>query len=330
MNKKTLYLIAVACISIVVAICLMRNQSSEAAPPSSAAGDRPAVRPSVPVPQSASNIVVHAVETRQSEKEAEPEKQSISAAVLCVIGADPSSADRYIVRSRALESLGDNLTPAETQSLLSYLRSTRDPLRPERVAALKNDVLNVLRSQTSISSDLAPCLIGMFAAKKLDSPMLDYCIQHLGALQEQLNDPAQLEQIRQCIQRASLLDKASYSGTALIAMTHQRNPSNDDNAFLKKRTLAIIGNPNAHEAASISAMQIASENGYMEALPFIRRIVESATAPIPNQTVAIGALGLFGDVSDAALLQKRLASTPNPRLLPALQAAAERIEKKHP
>ena len=328
MNKKTLYFLGVVGAVVVVAISIQRGKSPHAEPLSPSAASKPAVRPSVPVSQPPSNIVVRAVETRQADDEMAVEKPSVSAAVRCIIGAETSSADRYLVRSRALESLGDTLSPAETKTLLSYLASTRDPLRPERVAALKNDILNVLRSQKSISPNLAPCLIGMFNAKKHDSAILDYCIQHLGALQEQLDDPAQLDKIVRCIRSASLLDKESYSGTALIAMTHQRNPSDDDKAFLKTRTTAILENSSAHEAARISAMQIASENGYVESLPTLRRVAESAAEPLANRTVAIGALGTFGEASDVPLLRKLLAANPNPRLLPALTAAVERIEKR--
>lgn len=328
MNKKTLYFLGVVGAVVVVAISIQRGKSPHAEPLSPSAASKPAVRPSVPVSQPPSNIVVRAVETRQADDEMAVEKPSVSAAVRCIIGAETSSADRYLVRSRALESLGDTLSPAETKTLLSYLASTRDPLRPERVAALKNDILNVLRSQKSISPNLAPCLIGMFNAKKHDSAILDYCIQHLGALQEQLDDPAQLDKIVRCIRSASLLDKESYSGTALIAMTHQRNPSDDDKAFLRTRTTAILENSSAHEAARISAMQIASENGYVESLPTLRRVAESAAEPLANRTVAIGALGTFGEASDVALLRKLLAANPNPRLLPALNAAVERIEKR--
>lgn len=328
MNKKSLLISSAVFVVIIAAISIQRSKSPHAEPLSPSVASKPAVRPSVPVSRPPSNIVVRAVETRQTDVEMDVEKPSVSAAVRCIIGAETSSADRYLVRSRVLESLGDTLSPAETKTLLSYLASTRDPLRPERVAALKNDILNVLRSQKSISPDLAPCLIGMFNAKKHDSAILDYCIQHLGALQEQLDDPAQLDKIVRCIRSASLLEKESYSGTALIAMTHQRNPSDDDRAFLKTRTTAILENSSAHEAARISAMQIASENGYVESLPTLRRVAESAAEPLANRTVAIGALGTFGEASDVALLQKLLAANPNPRLLPALNAAVERIEKR--
>ena len=263
MNKKTLYFLGVAGVVVAVAISIQRGKTPHAEPSSPAVASKPAVRPSVPVSRPSTNIVVRAVEARQTDEEMDVEKPSVSAAIRCIVGSETSSADRYLVRSRALESLGDMLSPTETKALLNYLASTRDPLRPERVAALKNDILNVLRSQKSISPDLAPCLIGLFNAKKHDSAILDYCIQHLGALQEQLDDPAQLDKIVRCIRSASLLEKESYAGTALIAMTHQRNPSDDDKAFLKTRTTAILENPKAHEAARISAMQIASENGYV-------------------------------------------------------------------
>lgn len=328
MNKRTLFLAVAMGIAILAVFSIQRVKSLHAEAQASSANVKPPARPSVPVSNPPTNIVVRAIDTRQPEEEWDTANLSVSNAVRCVVGAIPSSADRYLVRSRALVALGNNLTPTETKTLLHYLSSTTDPLRPERVAALKNDILNVLRSQKVLSPDLAPCLIGIFNNKKHDSAILDYCIQHLGALQEQLDDPAQLNKILRSIRSAALLDQSSYSGTALIALTHQKNPTEDDKAFLKSQTITILENPKAHEAARISAMQIASENGYVESLPTIRHVAESSAEPIANRTVAIGALGTFGEASDVLLLQKLLAENPNPRLLSALTAAVERIKKR--
>ncbi|MBQ7189390.1 MAG: hypothetical protein IJR99_08255 [Kiritimatiellae bacterium] len=73
------------------------------------------------------------------------------AAVRCVAGLDPETAGRYALRSRALASLGRDLARDETDALLDYLLSPDGAMRPERVAALKNDVWNLLRNQTIVT-----------------------------------------------------------------------------------------------------------------------------------------------------------------------------------
>ena len=98
--------------------------------------------------------------------------------------------------------------------------------------------------------------------------------------------------------------------------------------FLESRTVAIVGNPAAHEAARITAMQVASELGHVGALPAIRAVAESHGSSASLRTAAIGALGVFGDKSDAERLSRLLAGNPNPRLLPALNAALDRIAQR--
>ena len=80
MNKKTLYFLGVVGAVVVVAISIQRGKSPHAEPLSPSAASKPAVRPSVPVSQPPSNIVVRAVETRQADDEMAVEKPSVSAA----------------------------------------------------------------------------------------------------------------------------------------------------------------------------------------------------------------------------------------------------------
>ena len=80
-------------------------------------------------------------------------------------------------------------------------------MRVERVAALKNDVMNLLRSQEPPVEGLAETLIVMFEGRGIsthnssapNSPtrqhppdVLDYCIQHLGAILDELDEKGRL------------------------------------------------------------------------------------------------------------------------------------------
>lgn len=288
----------------------------------------PPVRPSPPVRIAATNVVLRAVAVEEPESLREPAPTSSAEAVRIVVGADPATTNRYLARSRAVETLGDDLSPGEIRMLLDYLSSLHDPLRPERVAALKNDVMNALRRQRVPPTALAPRLIRMFREGRHEPAVLDYCIQHLGAFQERLQDAGQLEDVRKCLREAALRETFSYSGTALIALTRLPHPAESDRAFLMSRTVAIAGNASAHEAARITAMQIASELGHVDALPTIRAVAESSEISVSLRTAAIGALGVFGDKSDAERLKRLLDGNPNPRLLPALNAALDRIAQR--
>ena len=109
---------------------------------------QPAPPPDVPVAQTPAEVRVKAVE-RKTGPVAEGELAAASGAVAIVCGKDPATADRYEERNNALRSIARrrDLPKEDVASLMVYLQSTEDALRPERIAALKNDVMNLLRNQ---------------------------------------------------------------------------------------------------------------------------------------------------------------------------------------
>ena len=186
--------------------------------------------PEVPVEVPTAEVRVKAV-----ERKAEPVEQGdvASRAVAIVCGMDEATADRYEVRNDALRSIARrrDLPKGDVEALLAYLRSQDDALRVERVAALKNDVMNLLRNQDPPVEGLVETLIAMFEGKdsgecvqllqgrgrpchigldatthnssthnsqtSQDPPVvLDYCIQHLGAMVNELDDAARVGRSR--------------------------------------------------------------------------------------------------------------------------------------
>ena len=77
------------------------------------------------------------------------EGASASRAVAIVCGEDAATAGRYVARNDALRSIARwrDLEKGDVDALLAYLRSQDDSMRVERVAALKNDIMNLLRNQ---------------------------------------------------------------------------------------------------------------------------------------------------------------------------------------
>jgi len=71
-----------------------------------------------------------------------------SCAVAIVCGEDAATAGRYEARNDALRSIARrrDLAKDDVEALLAYLRSADEVLRVERVAALKNDIMNLLRN----------------------------------------------------------------------------------------------------------------------------------------------------------------------------------------
>ena len=117
---------------------------------------QPLPPPDVPVALSSTEVHVKAVERNAvpSEKGA---VVAASDAVAIVCGAGEVPADRYEARNDALRSImrSRSLTKEDAVALLDYLASTNDAMRVERVAALKNDVMNLLRRQGTPVAGLA-------------------------------------------------------------------------------------------------------------------------------------------------------------------------------
>ena len=178
-----------------------------------------------------------------------------------------SPSTPYKTRIDFVHSLGRDLPPAQVDGLLAYLSAPDPSLRPDREAALKNDVWNLLREQTVLPTNLVPMTIAVFRAHEQAPAILDYCIQHLGAVSERVEDPAALRDLRECLEEASRETARSYAGTALIALTHVPAPGNADRTFLLARTFALASDPAAHPAARATALQIGAEQGSAASSP---------------------------------------------------------------
>ena len=139
--------------------------------------------PDVPTAQS---NVVRIVESKRADgpfvEELSESNADSSHAVVVVCGRDGATAERYEARNDALWSIARqrDLPKWDVDSLMAYVREERGKLRPEREAALKNDVMNLLRNQDPPVEGLAETLIAMIEGKKHPPVVIDYCIQHLG------------------------------------------------------------------------------------------------------------------------------------------------------
>ena len=109
---------------------------------------QPAPPPDVPVAASPAEVRVKAVE-RKPEPVGWGEIATASDAVAIVCGADSATANRYEARNDALRSIArrQDLPEKDVAALIAYLRTADNAMRVERVAALKNDVMNLLRNQ---------------------------------------------------------------------------------------------------------------------------------------------------------------------------------------
>jgi hypothetical protein len=250
-----------------------------------------------------------------------------SRAVAIICGEDSATADRYEARNKVLRSIArrSDLPKEDVTALMAYLQSVQDKLRPERVAALKNDVINLLRCQEKPAEGLVEALIAMFSGGRHPPAVLDYCIQHLGAMQNEIANDATRRRIREVLVGAARRAGQSYAGTALYSLADDRRATFAQNAELKRLTL-VLCRPKANSAARIAAIQLAGERGYAEALPLLRETLSGARRDAVLDIVAIGSVGLLGDIGDIALLSR---FSSDSRRATAADVAVKRITERN-
>ncbi len=260
--------------------------------------------PDIPVEPPPTEVQVRAVERKPSAA-VKAVASDASRAVAMVCGFDSATAGRYEERNNALKSISrrQDLPEKDVAVLLAYLRAEDSAMRVERVAALKNDVMNLLRGQEPPPKDLPETLISIFKSNGHPSAVLDYCIQHLGAMQNDIEEKSLRHRIRATFVKAASRTSQPYAGTALYSLAEDRRASATQEAELKRLTLALCS-PGVNGAARIAAIQLAGERGYMEVLPELRNTLSGARRDAVIDIACIGSLGLLGDENDIAELTR--------------------------
>ncbi len=315
MSRRLFVIVFGASLSVaaVVAVVVALRNSQQPAPP-----------PDVPVAQRPAEVRVKAVERKPELMDHEVVEASSAVAIVC--GADVTTADRYEARNDALRSIARrrDLPEKDVAALVAYLRSTDSAMRVERVAALKNDVMNLLRNQESPPKGLTEALIAMFRSGKHPPAVLDYCIQHLGAMQCEITDDSLRHRIREIFVFAARQTRQPYSGTALYSLAEDKRASLSQKNELKRLTVALC-KQGTHPVARVSAIQLAGERGYKEILPILRETLSSSRRDAVLDIVSIGSLGLLGDESDLELLSQFSSDT---RRAVAVKSAIKRIKDR--
>ena len=139
-------------IAVVVAVVIVSRRCRQALP-----------LLEVSVVASSSEVRVKAVEHNSAANVATAAPDA-SRAVAIICGKDPATSNRYEERNNALRSIARrrDLPEKDVAALVAYLRSKDSAMRVERVAALKNDVMNLLRNQEPPLKGLTEALIAMF------------------------------------------------------------------------------------------------------------------------------------------------------------------------
>src|SRR5574344_453613 len=301
---------------------------------------QPAPPPDVPVVASPAEVRVKAVERKPEPTDHEVIEASAAVAIVC--GADSATADRYEARNDALRSIARrrDLLEDDVAALMAYLRRADDAMRIERVAALKNDVMNLLRNQEPPVEGLAEMLIAMIEGKGGDCggaagvraipgntihppAVIDYCIQHLGAAVNELDDAGR-KAVRGVLVKAAREKTKPYAGTALYSLAEDKRATAALEGELKRLTLALC-KPGGNNVARSAAIQLAGQRGYSEALPVLRDSLSGEKRDAVLDTVCIGSIGLLGNAADITLIERFKGDA---RRSAAVEAAIRRINER--
>ena len=113
-------------IAVVVAVVIVSRRCRQ-----------PLLSQRIPIVSSPAEVRVKAVE-RNSAANVATAVFDVSRAVVIICGKDPATANRYEERNNALHSIvrRRDLPKEDVTALMAYLQSTKDGLRPERIATL--------------------------------------------------------------------------------------------------------------------------------------------------------------------------------------------------
>ena len=249
----------------------------------------------------------------------------VSAAIAVICGKDRASANRYEARNDALRSIARrrDLSAEDVAALMAYVASGKGALHPAREAALRNDVLNLLRDQEPVPTGLSGLLVDIVRKGRHDATLVDYAIQHLGALQRDLRDVEMVRRVRNALFDAASGIEKPYAGTALYALADARAMTDAESGRLRRLTV-VACSPRANPLVRLSALQLAGQRGYREVLPYVRSVLRGDRLDAVADTVVVGTLGLLGEASDVGLIES-FAAKGGSRLAGPCAAAVERI-----
>lgn len=238
----------------------------------------------------------------------------------------------------AVTELGDTLTQEEAAEIVKKLREIAGKPDAGKISAVNlNSLLNLLRRNGVADPDIFQSLAGIVANEAADIEVRDYAVQHAeGWLRERdpatgkpaVDDPPSRQAIRKLLVDAAAMPGKSFSGTATTALVDLAGfyPEEFPAELVDRSVLGLLKGDEVHPAARVSAIQLCAERGLTQALPEIRAVMGKADAAPALRLAAYAALGTLGDASDAAALDKLLATEVRDRRFDAaLQGARKKI-----
>lgn len=232
----------------------------------------------------------------------------------------------YQARMNAARELASPLTCEEVQAFCAFLYQSPDEagLSAAELNALKNHLVNVLKTEANDVITVVRHLMTLYCDKSQHPVWREYCLQHLGTLY----DRAKMHQpgIANLIGEALTEEGGSLAGTALIAMRRNRGAPPFTSSVIADSAMEVAESSAYSSASRTTALQIAAQENDPRALTLARTLLRGKT-DVHLQVSALGVLGRMGDEADRAILNK-LSSSSDVRLRGAARAAGKIVQSR--
>ena len=189
-------------------------------------------------------------------------------------------------RLRQVHALPDDLSAADREAVARYLKYGENS---DIELVIKNDLMNKLRNQKTLSPELTGVLLDLYSDRKQNITVRIYALQHLRPQYELTRDAA----IRQAFYDALNETDNEIAGGALLALRYlcAEYPKEFDTAVISRRAAEIAQDGNVNNLTRLSAVQVAAMLDNAEIEPAIRSLAENASTPLTLRLSAIAGLG---------------------------------------
>lgn len=228
------------------------------------------------------------------------------------------SDGEFFQRLETVHQLPDHLSARDLQKLAAFLVH---PSGEPGEAALKNDLINMLRAQSTPPKGLGHTLLSIYRDGQHSPLMRDYAIQHLGAWYPLAQHK---HIIRQTLWQACDQTGNSIAGTALLALHRLASKSYPVDREKLAQAALKVARSQGSPLSRLTALRICGELQIREAGEVSRKLLHGS-GDLSLKLAAIATLGEVGSEGDASLLEGYLT---HPRLSFAAEKALAHLNKR--
>jgi hypothetical protein len=219
------------------------------------------------------------------------------------------------------------LSGSDCETLCRFLQEKTTDERLERVASIKNTVMDILARQPNLPIPWETTLRQILEDEGQHRVIRDYALQHLFSRYEDMPDRPQRKELEILFRRMLERTQESFAGTSLLGLYDlSAKGLGVDAVRLGRSAVDLLQHSDASPLARIPAFQVCALLGEREVLPEALRTAKQGET-VALRCSAIAAIGALGKQENLGALQA-FTDESNPSIRLAIRAAMKRIETK--